>query len=138
MDPFIDVALFHRKFDLHEVALVGEPGPVDITPELMEFRTGFMKEELQEFIDASATMDHAGMADALVDLVYVAVGTAHLFGYPWEALWNDVQRANMTKERAAADGSNSTRGTSFDVIKPKGWIPPDTQGILEEFGWPTS
>lgn len=136
MSNFRDVGIFHQRFGLHNVHLLGGAGPVEITPDLLEFRIGFMQEELQEFIDASETMDHAGMADALIDLVYVALGTAHLFGYPWETLWNEVQRANMTKVRAP-DAESSKRNSEFDVIKPDGWTPPDIQGILERFGWET-
>lgn len=131
--PFWDVGRFHEKFGLRSGNGL-DVGPVEIDDELMEFRKGFLKEELQEFIDASETMDHAGMADALVDLVYVALGTAHMFGYPWKSLWDDVQRANMTKERAT-EATQSARGTTYDVIKPEGWQPPRTADILREVGF---
>jgi predicted HAD superfamily Cof-like phosphohydrolase len=78
------------------------------------------------------------MADALIDLVYVAMGTAHLLGLPWEALWNEVQIANMRKVRAAADASDSKRGSAFDVVKPPGWQPPNIKRILENYGWTVS
>lgn len=135
MSNFGDVGWFHKRFELHEVSWDGDPGPTEITPELLEFRTRFLKEELQEFTDASLVMDHAAMADALIDLVYVAMGTAHFFGYPWQELWDDVQRANMAKERAAADGSNSARQSAWDVVKPEGWVPPKTAEILAKHGF---
>jgi len=53
-------------------------------------------------------------------------------GLPWQVLWNEVQRANMTKQRASSDGSDSKRRTSLDVVKPPGWQPPDVAGILEK------
>ena len=137
MSDFEDVGLFHKKFGLHEVSFRADPGPVEIAPDLMEFRIKFMQEELREFIEASEVMDHAGMADALIDLVYVAMGTAHLFGYPWQALWREVQRANMAKMRAP-DAESSKRHHSFDVIKPAGWTPPNIDRILGVYGWETS
>jgi predicted HAD superfamily Cof-like phosphohydrolase len=135
MSNFADVGEFHQKFGLHDVIWQSDPGPTEITPELLDFRIRFLKEELQEFIDGSEAMDHIQMADALIDLVYVAMGTAHFFGYPWQALWNDVQRANMAKERAAGDGSNSARRSSWDVIKPEGWKPPQTEQVLRNHGF---
>jgi len=45
-------------------------------------------------------------------------------------LWNEVQRANMSKVRASSE-SQSKRGSSLDVIKPEGWRGPDIQGVLD-------
>jgi len=131
-DNYEDVGEFHDRFGLR--AFTHGPAPEGISDELLEFRTKFMQEELQEFIDASETMDHAGMADALIDLVYVALGTAHMFGYPWRDLWNDVQRANVSKVRVMS-AAQSARGSAFDVIKPEGWQPPITAHILREVGF---
>lgn len=47
----------------------------------------------------------------------------------WNELWADVQRANMSKERALRE-SDSKRGSTYDVIKPAGWIPPRTEEII--------
>lgn len=136
---FEDVGKFHERFGLHSAGKQGAPalgvGEQPWDPELMEFRRKFLHEELEEFEEGMAEQDHEMMADALVDLVYVAMGTAHLLGYPWEALWADVQRANMSKVRAAKDGSDSVRGSSFDVVKPPGWKPPYTHRILTYFGF---
>lgn len=101
----------------------------------MAFRIKFLEEELQEFKDAYAEGDHAGMFDALLDLVYVAHGTAHLQGYPWVQGWALVQAANMAKVRAQPDGSNSKRGSGWDVVKPEGWTAPDIAQLLTEYGW---
>ena len=84
---------------------------------------------------SSERQDLPKIADALVDLVYVALGTAHLHGFPWAALFAEVQRANMTKERAKPDGSDSARGSSFDVVKPEGWRGPAMVEVLMRAGW---
>jgi predicted HAD superfamily Cof-like phosphohydrolase len=136
MSNFEDVGEFHRKFGLHRVVHEGGTMPQPITDDLIRFRTAFMLEEIEEFIEASQeNYDHAGMFDALLDLVYVAMGTAHLLGYPWETGWDEVQRANMTKQRAAEDGSDSKRKSQWDVIKPPGWKPPAIKEILADRGW---
>ena len=48
----------------------------------------------------------------------------------WDMLWDDVQRANMTKERAVR-ADQSKRGSTYDVFKPTGWVGPQTQAIVE-------
>lgn len=133
---FDDVGDFHEKFGLQNVTHGGiGPTMAMMSHELMMFRIKFMQEELEEFIKGYAEGDIAQCADALIDLQYVVNGTAHLMGLPWQELWDDVQRANMTKQRAAADGSDSKRGSSFDVIKPPGWQGPNTGEILKKYGF---
>lgn len=126
---FNDVGEFHRKFGLP----VSEKGrPAALPPsEVLEFRTRFLEEELTEFKEAVANGSLEKAADALVDLVYVALGTAHMLNLPWEPLWQEVQRANMAKERATS-AAQSKRGSTLDVIKPPGWQPPSFTSILEE------
>jgi predicted HAD superfamily Cof-like phosphohydrolase len=149
---FEDVGDFHRKFGLPAVGDISSNSvrPHEITPETRDVRLRFLLEELEELANGygfdlqwhlepmhdKLEQDLPGIADALVDLAYVTYGTAHLHGLPWPALWADVQRANMTKERAKVDGSNSRRSSALDVIKPEGWTGPHTLEILMEAGWP--
>lgn len=123
---FDDVKAFHEKF---------LPDAISTKPRLLDRRVAndrvqFLDEELAEFIDAMHDDDIAGQADALVDLVYVALGTAVMMGLPWQQLWDDVQRANMTKVRGP-----TKRGAVFDVKKPAGWVGPQTHTVLREAGW---
>lgn len=115
-----DVFDFHARF-LVPMSQV----PAFLDKEAMDFRIKFLQEELKEFIDGVAEGDLRKAGDALVDLVYVALGTALMMGLPWRRLWHRVQKKNMAKERAKNDGSNSKRGSPLDVIKPEGWTPPD-------------
>jgi predicted HAD superfamily Cof-like phosphohydrolase len=138
MTNFGDVGQFHHKFGLPSVVHDGGPKQVsledDELQELLQFRYNFLVEELVEYKLAWDNDDIMEMADALVDLVYVAMGTAHYLGLPWEQLWNEVQRANMRKERASGDNPGK-RGTMFDVVKPPGWKKPNLRAVLEAFGW---
>lgn len=150
---FDDVGDFHNKFKLDNVTHNGA-GPREVSEELIRFRANFMQEELHEFRNGAAIMDHEKMFDALLDLAYVVFGTAQLLGYPWQAGWDEVQRANMAKERCLLDhvfvqrdGVNqcmkcnqpkehhSLRGSEFDVIKPAGWTSPALSPILEASGF---
>ena len=67
---------------------------------------------------------------ALVDLVYVAIGTAHLHGFDFEEAWRRVHHANMQKIRTP-NAEASTRGSKHDVIKPEGWEPPSHTDLVE-------
>jgi predicted HAD superfamily Cof-like phosphohydrolase len=132
---FDDVGAFHEKFGLHNTTWHPE-GPHVMSTELEEFRLKFLDEELQELRDGLAEEDEAKTFDALLDLVYVAMGTAHLRGYPWQAGWDAVQAANMSKERALSnEDTRSKRGSSYDVVKPDGWTAPDIEGVLSRYGW---
>lgn len=133
MSEFHDVGQFHFKFGLDNVTYNG-PGPRQVSEELLDFRERFMEEELREFKEARAAGNIVDMADALVDQVYVIIGTAHLLGLPWFALWSAVQNANMAKQRAVT-AEESARGSTFDVIKPPGWQPPNIEMVLERAGW---
>lgn len=154
---FDDVGKFHEKFELDNVTHRG-PGPRLDNEELIRFRLNFMLEELLEFAEAhnyvigfhpqkgkfefnlpgpnaaASSIDREKSFDSLLDLAYVVFGTAHVLGYPWHEGWAEVQRANMTKERVQR-AEDSARGSTFDVIKPKGWTPPGIQTILERHGW---
>lgn len=114
---FQDVRDFHIKFGQLNFY---EPG--FLTRRKLEERARFLQEELNEFLE-SKTLDL--QADALIDLVYVAMGTGVMMGIPWEALWDDVQRANMAKVRGTTH-----RGNLVDVCKPPGWVPPQGAWIL--------
>lgn len=61
--------------------------------------------------------------DALIDLAYVVLGTAHLQGFDFEEGWRRVHAANMSKVRARRK-SDSKRKSKFDVVKPEGWQAP--------------
>mgnify|MGYP003132557863 FL=1 len=121
-----DIDQFHKKFKFEKNLKVGIPDD----NELVNFRTSFLMEELAEYTQAITKKDAAGALDALVDIVYIALGTAWLFNLPFEKAWNEVQKANMSKIRTKS--KSKKRGTSFDVVKPKGWTPPDIEQIIEE------
>jgi predicted HAD superfamily Cof-like phosphohydrolase len=133
---FVQVGAFLAKFDLPNA--LGECKPHLIPEDVIKFRLKFLEEELNELAGAFSAGDLPNAADALIDLVYVALGTAHLMGLPWEALFAEVQRVNMMKQRAQSveeSKAGTGRGHSFDVIKPPGWTPPDIEGVLRRFGW---
>jgi predicted HAD superfamily Cof-like phosphohydrolase len=115
---------FHRKFEL----------PIAASPRLDEDalrkRYWHLREEVYELDVAAAKRSLPDVADALVDIVYLALGTAVNLGLPWAELFADVHRANMAKERR--EGGDVAK---FAVMKPAGWTPPDSCGILKRNGF---
>lgn len=128
-----DVLKFQLKFGINM-----PDQPVFLSREDSDFRIKFMQEELDEFAANVFDKDMHGAADALIDLAYVLYGTVLMMGLAsrWEAMWSEVQRANMAKERVK-NASESKRGSSLDVIKPPGWTPPQYNFILGPGPWPT-
>lgn len=86
---YLDVTSFHVKYRLEYVGAIRA-----LPQDLYDFRCGFLAEEFDEYIvdaeaavTSSTTSDHANTThhlekslDALVDYVYVALGTAYLQG----------------------------------------------------------
>lgn len=130
-----DVAAFHEKFG---VPVLTNP----TVPRLgrINLRERLITEEYRELIEAMGFRRHGSdeeyntradlpeTADAIADLIYVLIGTAHEFGIPLQPVWDEVQRSNMAKEGGATrvDGK---------VMKPPGWVAPDIAGILKAHGW---
>lgn len=116
---FKDIKQFHEHFGL---AYSGPPR--DIEPyELSSMRVDFMDEELREYMAGWQNRDLEKMLDSLVDLVYVAMGTAYLHGFDFDEAWRRVHAANMRKVRASAETAGN-RDHRWDVVKPEGWEPP--------------
>lgn len=92
-------------------------------PNRAKFRHDFLLEEAHEFKDSCASGDLDSAVDALIDLIYVAVGGLGEMGVLVQPTWAEVQRANMKKRRGHVDKPRSD-GSGYDAIKPEGWTPP--------------
>ena len=132
------VHAFHKKFGVPET-WCPEDRP---SREVFEFRSKFLQEELNEFISAMGGEEESLVKgfDALLDLVYVAKGTALMMGVTptaWAQGMAEVQRANLSKVRAT-DATQSKRGSTLDVVKPQGWHGPEDRlkEILRSLGLP--
>lgn len=87
-------------------------------------------------------VDLENALDALVDLEYVLLGTAIMMGFYspppigtskrgtiYGEAFDRVHAANMKKVKAVV-ATDSKRGSTFDVVKPKGWEPPKFGDLL--------
>lgn len=119
--PFEAVKDFHKAFN-HPVG----KEPSIMFAERVRERYGWMYEELVEFIDANTVEDQA---DAMIDLMYFALGTLVEMGIEPENLFNIVQNANMSK--LWPDGKPHYRESDGKVKKPEGWTDPKDLIIAE-------
>lgn len=121
-DLYAMVSEFQKKFG-HE-----KPGkPCTLSDEMDKLKRKHMAEELKEYADAICL---EGCLDALVDLVYVALGTAYMHGFDFNEAFRRVHEANMRKERATRP-EQSKRCSALDIIKPEGWEPAYLGDLVE-------
>lgn len=111
-----DVRLFHEKF--------GSPHPdvpTMLTEKRARARADWMEEEIGEFLEARSLVDQA---DAMIDLIYFALGTMVEMGVRPDELFAAVQKANMDK--LWPDGKPHYREDG-KIIKPAEWQPPEPE-----------
>ena len=105
---------------------------VNVVPTIPDVKTRIMrydilKEEADELKHATTLVD---ALDAITDILYVLLGTAHAYGLAdkVEAAFNEVHRSNMTK--VMPDGKVLRRDDG-KIIKPDTYEPPNLQKVLE-------
>jgi len=69
--------------------------------------------------------------DGLIDLVYVALGAAYLSGLPFDEGFQRVHEANMKKVRALRQ-EDSKRGSTYDIVKPAGFVAPTLTDLIRK------
>ena len=109
-----DVREFHEKFG-HPVATA----PAMVAKKRALSRAQWMNEEVAEFLIAD---DIYEQADAMIDLIYFALGTLVEMGLEADELFEIVQQANMAK--LWPDGKPHYNPKDGKVIKPEGWEDP--------------
>jgi phosphoribosyl-ATP pyrophosphohydrolase len=86
------VARFHEAFRL------SRPGPPALPPrDIADRWQRFLEEEVGEVGEAVASGRIADVAHELADVVYVAYGTALVYGVDLDEVIAEVHRANMSK-----------------------------------------
>lgn len=106
---------FHKRFG-HPIA--DSPSPISI--ERAKMRYEWMLEEINEFLEARDNI--VEQVDAMVDLIYFALGTLVEMGVPPDEPFTIVQNANMSK--LWPDGKPHFREHDSKIIKPSTWLDP--------------
>jgi predicted HAD superfamily Cof-like phosphohydrolase len=117
MSYFTDVEDMFEKHELERAYV-----PTLLTNEETTFRAILMSEELNEFHTAALEKDLASMADALGDLVYVALGTAVKMGLPFDPIWEIIHTTNLTQK--IRGGVNKRGNNNQDLMKLETYVDP--------------
>ncbi len=116
---------FHEAFGLginqSPIADLGKP------KNLLRYK--LMREENEEYLEAANNNDLVEVADALGDMLYILCGTIieHGLQYKIEAVFNEIQRSNMSK--LGGDGKPIYREDG-KVLKGPNYFKPDILRIF--------
>lgn len=117
------VAEFHRAYELP----IRTSPTADVGPAQQQLRLALIEEEVAELRDAAESGDLVAVADALADIVYVAYGTASVYGIGLDAVLSEVHLSNMTK--LGADGV-PVRRPDGKILKGPHYRAPDVESVL--------
>ena len=116
---------FHETFRVH----IEYVPTADVPRDVCEVRVRLLEEELDEYRKAVEAKDLVAVADALIDMLYVLLGTVVSHGLQDAAveLFDEVHRSNMSK----LDGNGQpVFRADGKVLKSDRFSPPDLAGIL--------
>jgi thymidylate kinase len=112
-------------------------GPKDynnLSSDLRDLRIDRLQEELDEFKLAVDRRNTHDQLDALVDIVYIALGTAYLQGFDFNEAFRRVDLANKTKVLASTceSVSESKYNNPLDWVKPRYFTKPDLTDLVQK------
>ena len=116
--------------EFHEAAGVSE-NQGTVSSGLNESRYDLLDEEVfDEYLQAVNAEDEEEIADALADIVYIALGSlrVHFGEERAQRVWDEVHRSNMAK--CFDDGKFHKDLATGKILKPPAWTPPDIAGAL--------
>ena len=117
------------KFNKEIIGTQQPDKPQVLNRERLLFALTAMYEELHEFTVANNNNNIGEALDAMIDLIYFALGRVYELGISAELFdkcWNIVQEKNMAKKRGTKN-----RGTDQDAMKPEGWQAADLGELLK-------
>jgi predicted HAD superfamily Cof-like phosphohydrolase len=114
-----------QQFEMVKQFQLAMNQPVAVKPTVMGEerqmeRYAYLAEELMEFLGSSELVDQA---DAMIDLIYLAIGTLVELGVQPEPLFQIVQDANMSK--LWEDGKPRLNPDTNKVMKPPTFVRPE-------------
>jgi hypothetical protein len=121
-----DIEVMQDKFETLEWVFNNKENK-DKLKAFLKFRIDFLQEELDETKKAYETMDGEEIVDGLIDLCVVAIGTLDAFGVDAYKAWDEVLKANMSKNVGVKEGRPNPLGLP-DLMKPEGWTAPSHEG----------
>ena len=121
------VKAFHSAFKIG----YRETPKADLGIDKNELRFNLMKEENEEYLEATKNNDLIEVADALGDMLYILCGTIieHGLQHKIEAVFDEIQKSNMSK--LGEDGQPIYREDG-KVLKGPNYFKPNIDKILNQ------
>ena len=114
---------FHEVYNLNRVKTPQLPCPKE-----RNLRKNLLEEEYKEYLSGEENNDIVEIADALADIIYIAVGTAVSYGIPLDKIFNEVHNSNMSK--LDKDGKPIYREDG-KILKGPNYFKPNIKEIIE-------
>ena len=121
------MVVMHQKYGVDKWMEKEKKSEWSRLEKFMQFRLAMMQEELDETKNAVAKKDPEEVVDGIIDLCVFAIGTLEVFGVDANKAWDQVYKANMSKEVGIKEGRPNPLGLP-DLVKPEGWQGPTHEG----------
>jgi predicted HAD superfamily Cof-like phosphohydrolase len=115
----------------HEVFKIGNNNsPTLLSEDENMLRYNLLKEENEEYLEASKRGDMVEIADALGDILYITFGTImrHGLQHKMQDVFDEIQRSNMSKLDENGEPIFREDGK---ILKSNNYFRPDIKSILE-------
>ena len=124
---FKDMQDMHKKYGVDKWMNEEKKSDWSRLNKYMDFRIKMMQEELDETKAAFKNQNEEEVVDGIIDLCVFAIGTLEVFGVDANKAWDQVYKANMSKEVGIKEGRPNPLGLP-DLVKPEGWTGPNHEG----------
>ena len=124
---FKDMQDMHKKYGVDKWMNEEKKSDWSRLNKYMDFRIKMMQEELDETKQAFKDNNPEEIVDGIIDLCVFAIGTLEVFGVDANKAWDQVYKANMSKEVGIKEGRPNPLGLP-DLVKPEGWESPTHKG----------
>jgi len=124
---FKDMQDMHKKYGVDKWMNEEKKSDWSRLSKYMDFRIKMMQEELDETRAAFENKNEEEVVDGIIDLCVFAIGTLEVFGVDANKAWDQVYKANMSKEVGIKEGRPNPLGLP-DLVKPEGWEGPTHKG----------
>ena len=124
---FKDMQDMHQKYGVDKWMKEERGNEWSRLNKFMQFRLSMMQEELDETKAAVDDKNPEEIVDGIIDLCVFAIGTLEVFGVDANKAWDQVYKANMSKEVGIKEGRPNPLGLP-DLVKPEGWEGPSHEG----------
>jgi len=124
---FKDMQDMHKKYGVDKWMNEEKKSDWSRLSKYMDFRIKMMQEELDETRVAFQNKNEEEVVDGIIDLCVFAIGTLEVFGVDANKAWDQVLKANMSKEVGIKEGRPNPLGLP-DLVKPEGWEGPTHKG----------